>query len=372
MSGFSLGQRLSVEKREGRTRDWGLLITTLLLIGGGLLSLASIDADRDTNYATKQMMFAAIGIGVFYVFNTVRLEFFRSAASILYVVNILLLVATRFAGKSRGMAERWIAIGPLQFQTSEVSKLLLAITLAAYFANREEKINEPSTFYGALIHAAPILALILAQPHLGATLALLFMTLNILIQAGSPWKFFPVTVIALIGIGFAGWFIPGLMPEYMRGRVEAKLDQYVYGKRDPRGSDYQQEQAMLAIGSGGASGTGFFQGEQKAAGVIPDQQTDFVFSVIGEEGGFTGSVLVIGLFGAFFFFVWRRVFLATSMMSRLVAAGLFAVLAFHTIVNLAMVLRFGPVVGLWLPFMSSGGTALWMCMGAVGLIEQCE
>jgi rod shape determining protein RodA len=203
-------------------------------------------------------------------------------------------------------------------------------------------------------------------------ISLLFLTLIVCITAGVPWKYFPATIAILIGLAGAAWFTPKVVPDYMRARVEAKVDQYVHGKRDPQGRDFQQYNSKIAIGSGGSTGEGFFRGEQKAAGMIPEQQTDFIFSVIGEEGGFFGSSLVIGLFGVFFFFVWRRAFLAQTMMGRLTAIGLMAVLGFHTMVNLAMVLGFGPVVGLWLPFMSHGGTALWMCMGALGLLDQCE
>lgn len=363
---------LVIEKNDGTGHDWGLIFSALALIAVGIFSNFSIDVDRGTNFATRQLVFSAIGVIVFFICNKVKLEFVKIIAPALYVLNVLLLVATIFVGKSRGITSRWIEIGPMQFQPSEVTKLILAVTLAAYFAKREERMNELSTYLGALLHAAPILCLVLLQPHLGATLALLFLTLIACTYAGVPGKFFPATLVAIAAIGGAAWFTPGLMPDYMRARVDQKVQELVYGERDPRGAGYQQHQAMLAIGSGGTTGTGFFRGEQKATGVIPEQQTDFIFSVVGEEGGFFGSVLVIGLFSVFFYFVWRRAFLAQSMMGKVVAGSLFAVLAFHAIVNLAMLLSFGPVVGLWLPFMSHGGTALWMCMGAVGLLDQCD
>lgn len=372
MATAARNQGILIEKTDLRGHDWGLILSAIALMIVGIFSIFSIDTDRDSSFATRQLIFSAIGVVVFYICNKVKLEFLKSAAPFLYVVNLGILVATILVGKSRGITSRWIEIGPMQFQPSEVTKLILAITLAAYFAKREDKVNEIGTYLGALLHAAPILCLVLLQPHLGATLALLFLTLIACSTAGVPGKFFPATLIAITALGGAAWFTPGLMPDYMRARVDQKVQELVFGERDPRGAGYQQHQAMLAIGSGGTTGTGFFRGEQKASGVIPEQQTDFIFSVIGEEGGFFGSVLVIVLFGIFFFFVWRRMFLAQTMMGRVVAGGLFAVLAFHTIVNLAMVLSFGPVVGLWLPFMSHGGTALWMCMGAVGFLDQCE
>lgn len=371
MSIASSQNSLTIEKNEGHGHDWGLILSALAILVVGLFSLTSIDADRNTNFASRQMIFAAIGIGVFYFFNKIKLEVFRTATPALYIINVLLLISTILFGKSRGETSRWIDLGPFQFQPSEVSKLLLAITLAAYFANREEKLTDLSTFLGALLHAAPILALILLQPHLGATMALVFLVLTVAITAGTPWKFFPVTIATIAALAIGSYYT-GVMPAYMRARVDAKVQQYVHKKKDHKNEDFQQYQSMLAFGSGGTTGTGFFRGEQKASGIIPEQESDFIFSVIGEEGGFFGSTLVVGLFSVFFFFVWRRVYMAQTVMGRLTATGVFAVLAFHTIVSLAMVLGFGPVVGLWLPFMSHGGTALWMCFGAVGLLDQCE
>ncbi len=363
---------LVVEREKGRRHHWGLLGTSALLIGIGLFSIASVDAGRGTAFAPRQMMFAVVGLVVFFVFNRVRLEHLRLLATPLYLLNLALLASVLFAGKTRGMTSRWIDIGPIQFQPSEISKLLLAITLAAYFANRKDRLRDITTYIGAILHIMPILILVYKQPHFGATMALLVMGLVACVSAGVPSKYFPITIGLIAALGAVIWFTPSLMPDYQRGRIESKFQSLVHGQTDPRGSGYQQDQAMLAIGSGGATGSGFFRGDQKAAGVIPEQHNDFIFSVIGEEGGFFGSVLVLAIFGVFFYFVWRRVYESQTIMGRVIAASLFAVLAFHTVVNLAMVLGLGPVVGLWLPFVSYGGTALWMCMGAVGLLDQCE
>ncbi|MFM9873156.1 MAG: FtsW/RodA/SpoVE family cell cycle protein [Fimbriimonadaceae bacterium] len=362
---------LTIEKRSGKGHDWGLILSALAILIVGIFSLYSIDNARHTIFASRQMIFAAIGFGVFFICNKIKLEVFKAATPILYIINIGLLAATLLFGKSRGETARWIEIGSFQFQPSEVSKLILAITLAAYFANREDRLTELKTYLGALLHCAPILALVLLQPHLGATIALLFLGLVVAITAGVPWKFFPLTIVLVLVLGVSSYQTK-VMPAYMRARIDSKIQHYVHGKKDKQNADMQQFQSSLAFGMGGATGTGWFQGEQKALGAIPEQESDFIFSVIGEEGGFFGSSLVVGLYCVFFFFVWRRVYLAQTLLGRLVASGLFAVLAFHTVVNLAMVLGFGPVVGLWLPFMSHGGTALWMCFGALGLLDQCE
>lgn len=352
-----------------RTHDLWLLLSAALLILTGLLSVSSISFQA---FGARQLIFAALGIGVFYVFNRIRLDTWRALATPLYLINLGLLIAVLFFGKSRGITSRWIEIGPMQFQPSEVSKLILAITIAAFFANREDHAREWKTLLGAMAHVAPPLALVFLQPHLGATLAILFMALVACVQAGAQWKHIGVTLLALALLATAAWLTPGVFSQYQRERVYAKVAEFRGEGKDIRGSGYQQHQATLAIANGGAFGAGFFRGEQKATGAIPEQQNDFIFSVIGEEGGFFGSILVLALYAFFFYRVWLRVYLAETLMGQVVAASLFAVLAFHTIVNLAMVLSVGPVVGLWLPFASYGGTALWMCMGALGLLDQCK
>ncbi|MDI9638942.1 FtsW/RodA/SpoVE family cell cycle protein [Kamptonema cortianum] len=354
--------------KESRPRDVWLLLAAMLLAATGLTAIYSVSP----YHASRQAIFAAVGIGVFFLFNRVRLEMWKKLSPILYGVTVLLLLAVLVMGEGRGEATRWIGFGAFQFQPSEFAKVTLSITLASYFSNRADRIREIWVLLGALLHVAPILALVFVQPHLGATLALIFMSVVAAIHAGTRWRHLALLLPAFILLATVAWVTPGLLPEYQRQRVYAMYDRIVYKKIDKKDSDYQVHQSVLAIASGGATGVGFFQGNQKEARAIPDQRTDFIFSVIGEEGGLVGSTIVLGLFALFFYRIWIRIYESTSLMSRVLGASLFAILGFHMMVNLAMVLQIGPVVGLWLPFISYGGTALWMCMAAVGLIEQLE
>jgi rod shape determining protein RodA len=139
-------------------------------------------------------------------------------------------------------------------------------------------------------------------------------------------------------------------------------------RNDRQGKNWQTDRAEIAFGVGGVSGAGFGNGQQKAGHFIPEQHNDFIFTVVGEEGGLIGCTLVLAAFGFFFFRVFLIMHLATDPFYRMIAAGIFAILGFHTFVNIAMVLQIVPVVGLWLPFLSYGGTALWLCMACVGLL----
>ena len=140
------------------------------------------------------------------------------------------------------------------------------------------------------------------------------------------------------------------------------------GKKDVKGKNWQTDRAEIAFGVGGVTGAGFNQGGQKKAGFIPEQNTDFVVTVIGEEGGLVGCLLLLGAYGFFFYRIFLVMLHTSDPFGKMAAAGVFAVLAFHTFTNMAMVMQLVPVVGLWLPFMSYGGTAMWLCLASVGLL----
>ncbi len=201
------------------------------------------------------------------------------------------------------------------------------------------------------------------QPHLGGAVALIVIWAVVSIYAGVPWKYFIFAGSLLAALMSFAWFTPGVLSDYQHKRV------YDFINPDPKAGGYQATRSIIAIGSGGLAGAGYLKGDQKAAQYIPEQHNDFVFSVIGEEGGLIGSTLVIGFFSFFFYRVWLVGFRTQNAMDRMVVGGLFGVLVFHTVVNLGMVLQLTPVVGLWLPFLSAGGTALWTCMAAVGILD---
>jgi rod shape determining protein RodA len=186
------------------------------------------------------------------------------------------------------------------------------------------------------------------------------------IVAGVPWRFIFIAAIAGATLGFVAWNVPGILTAEQKSRVLGFLNP------DPRGSGYQQTRALVALGSGGAFGSGYLKGDLKATGSVPEQQTDFIFSVIGEEGGLFGVSLLLATFGFFFYRCWLASLRATTTFQRLAGTGMLAALGFHFVANVGMNLMVLPVVGLWLPFVSYGGTALWMCMAAVGFFASSK
>jgi rod shape determining protein RodA len=271
-------------------------------------------------------------------------------------------------GKDIKGAQRWIDLGPLQFQPSELTKLLIVLTLSTFFAMRSAEIRRFSTFALSFAHIALPLALVLAQPHLGAALVLVVTWLAISIVAGVPAKYIGATMV--LGTVCAGMAltVPAIQAKLLHGYQQKRIEGVMSRGQDTRGKNYQTDRAEIAFGVGGVLGSGFLRGEQKDKHFIPEQHSDFIFTVVGEEGGLVGSSLVLLCFGFFYYRVFLVMIHATEPFYRMIAGGIFTVLVFHTFVNIGMVLQLLPVVGLWLPFLSYGGTAMWLCMASVGLL----
>jgi len=366
-TGDAKGAFASSVQRPGSGIDVWLLSSAGLLILIGLASIHSIDISRVASvFMVKQMMWAAIGLVVFLLCSSATPKLLERLSPLLYGVSVISLLAVRLFGKTAKGANRWIDFGPIQFQPSELAKVFLVITLAVYFSKRWESRHELSTFLGSLIHAAPIIGLVLLQPHLAGAASLAMIWLAISLYASVPWKYLAATVAMAATLFLIAWNVPGLIPSYMKDRPLGQTN------RDPKGNGWQQDRAKIAFGVGGVVGVGYGNGEQKAARYIPEQQNDFIFTVIGEELGLIGAGLTIALFGFFFFRVWLVGYRATEPIGRMLSAGILAVLGFHTIVNLGMNVGLLPVAGLWLPFISYGGTALWMCMACVGLLASVK
>lgn len=354
------------DQRRPRFDVW-LLISTLVLLTVGLMSLYSEGASRDNGSDfKKQLLFAVMGIIPFVVFATVHPKVWMRGSYVLYGINVVSLLAVRVLGSTKKGAERWIEVGPIQFQPSEMAKLLTVITLAAFFAMRQDSIRQLSTFVRSFFHILPILVLILMQPHLGAAMVIVISWFAISLVSGVQVKHLAGAVGLFAILAVSVLTIPAVSSKILHGYQEGRIK--ALNGKDVKGSNWQTERAEIAFGVGGVVGTGYLKGEQKAGHFIPEQHNDFVFTIVGEEGGLVGCTVVLAAFGFFFYRIWLVMFVASEPYYKMIAAGIFAALFFHTFVNIAMVLQLVPVVGLWLPFLSYGGTALWLCMACVGLL----
>ncbi|HEY3782052.1 MAG TPA: FtsW/RodA/SpoVE family cell cycle protein [Fimbriimonadaceae bacterium] len=361
----SLIQHRDSEKRFEVLRrfDPWLIGSALLLMIIGLLCLYSVDAANPSHsYFKKQLQHIGIGVIPFCIFFFVNPHFWRRYATVLYAANAALLALVLWKGRSVGGAQRWLQFGPIDFEPSELAKLLVVITLASFLLMRMDKIRSFSTFILSLLLVAVPLILVFKQPHLGSTLVILVAWVSICVSAGIRLRFLAgVLVATVLGLTFA-MRVPGVLQPYQQRRVQALLSP------NAQTNGYQPLRAQIAFGSGGLMGTGFLKGEQKQAHYIPEQENDFIFTVPGEEAGLFGCTVVLILYGVFFYRVWLLMVQSEDVYFKMLTAGIFGILAFHTFANLGMNLQLLPVVGLWLPFMSYGGTAIWLCMSCVALL----
>lgn len=346
-----------------RPFDVWLALSVAILLGFGLLAIYSAGMrPGSSDYFAKQLVFAVAGLIPLLLFWKIDYRWWSRASVGLYVLNLLLLLSVLAIGVERNGARRWIELGGFQFQPSELCKLILVLTLSAFYAKRQDVITRPGTFLLSIAHVLPPILMVFLEPHLGATLVLVAIWVTISLFAGVPIRYLAYTALLLGLIAGIAWTAPGVLKPYQRARVIGMFE------GDQQGKGYQPYRAVLAIGSGGLMGEGFLKGEQKRGGYIPDQHTDFIFTVIGEEGGLVGCAILLGAYALLFYRIWIVLFMAREPPIRMMAAGVLGLLGFHTVANLGMNLQLLPVVGLWLPFLSYGGTALWLCMACVGLV----
>ena len=353
-----------------RHLDPVLVLSALALsaIGALMIYSASFARLRDAGFTPttllgRQLVFIVGGMVVMVVFAAVPYRRLRPWAPLVYIVSLGLLLAVLSPLGSRVLgAQRWINIGFFQVQPAELAKLGLIITLAAVLASGK---TEPRIRHvvRCMFLVAPPAVLIYTQPDLGTLLVLLAVVLGILLVSGLRLRL--LLVLLLLGaVGFYGLLHLGLLKEYQVKRLTAFLDP----ESDPGRTGYNLNQAKIAIGSGGTHGKGLFQGTQTNLDFVPEQHTDFIFTVIGEETGFAGALLVVGLFAIFLWRGTRIAMMSNTLFGSLLAAGIVAMVAFQAFVNIGMTIGISPITGIPLPFVSYGGSSLLTTYAATGIL----
>jgi len=387
-----------------RNFDVGLVIAVVLLITFGLTAIysATYVGEKQTEF-TKQLLWAVLGLVVLTAVVVTPLKSYYKNAYLLYGLSVILLVVVLFVGKGAG-TRRWIALGPAWIQPAEFAKIGTLLALSRYLSNEHRKLDNLRELTVAFAIAFVPLALVMKQPDLGSALVFLALVLPVLHWAGlSPailfvllaplasllsafnyysflivmillsvtfllcqrgLTFFLVNFIINIGVGILTPIVWNLLKEYQKNRILTFLGLV----RDPHGLGYQVIQSKVAIGSGGLLGKGFLDGTQTHLRFLPEQHTDFIFCVIGEEFGFIGVFLVLALF---FYLVVKGIRISTSVKSKfssVVVFGATIIFLFQIFVNIGMTVGIMPVTGLPLPFLSYGGSSLLANLILVGLI----
>ncbi len=317
-------------------------------------------------YLDRHLLNLAIGLVLGVVFAVVDYRALRAYAPLVYAASCLGLVAVLLIGTTINGAHSWIVIGGgFQVQPSEFAKVALVAGMAVLLAERrtQEHATRGSDVPLVLALAAVPLGLVMLQPDLGTAMVFVFTVLGVLLLAGAPARWLGGLVLAGVLVIY-GAISLGVLKDYQLERFKAFTNQ----DQDTLGAAYNITQARIAIGNGGLTGTGLFHGTQTTGKFVPEQQTDFVFTVAGEELGLVGAGGIILLFGLL---LWRTLRLAgrsPDLFGRLVAGGVACWFAFQTFVNIGMTLGIMPITGLPLPFVSYGGSAMFANWMAVGLL----
>ena len=349
--------------------DFTLLITILLLLSIGLIMVLSAsspsalsESGNSYSYFFRQAIFAVAGLFMMWVISNIDYRFYQKYYKLAYIVAFLLLLAVPFVGTEVNGAKRWINITEsFSFQPSEIVKLLMILFYAGILVKNRDELNKYGKgFLKHIVMIAPIIVLLLIQPHFSASILIVGIIAIMMIIAGC--KFWHFLVSALV-VGVPGVVALVLLEPYRLQRVTTFLNPW----SDPTGDGWQVIQSLYAIGSGGLFGAGLGESKQKYL-YIPEPHNDFIFSILGEELGFIGCAIVIILFGIF---IWRGILIAMKspdMFGSLIAIGITAQIAIQVIINIAVVTSSMPATGMPLPFFSYGGTSLFILLCEMGIL----
>lgn len=337
-----------------RTFNLGLLISMLMVFFMGSMTLYSATKGLGAQSLYKsQLIWFGLGLLIGLVFIFVDIEIFEKLSYVSYALCLMLLGLVLIVGKVGGGSQRWIGFGPIHIQPSEFAKLAIVFTLARYFAY--EKIGPPYTLKRLLMPGlliAPYFLLILVQPDIGTAGILFLVAATIIFFLGLHWKTILLVIVMTAVIVPVSYRY--VLRDYQRERVHTFIDP----GRDPKGSGYNALQCKIAVGSGKIFGRGFLKGTQSQLNFIPEQHTDFIFSVFSEERGFVGCIILLACYYSYLFFSLRTVLRARNKFQMLLAMGLTALMFWHVFINIGMVSGILPIVGVTLPFFSYGGSSL--------------
>ena len=386
--------------------DFVIFLSMLILTFIGFVAVYSATHNHPTAYGNfeKQLISGLIAIILFFVAYFTPYKTFKFIATPSFLISIILLIIVLFIGKTVYGAKSWISFGPLGFQPSEFAKIGLILFIANYITGKRKNPNNIKDFITIIFYSLIPIALILAQPDMGTAIVYFILTAIMLFWSGVElfWFFFilsPVLVVFASLFGVAAFVLAMLIVfalliyfkrnifinasivvmnmsaaylldyglKYLKPHQQNRIMSFIDPSADPLGAGYNILQTKVAIGSGGFVGKGFLSGNQTQLRFIPEQWTDFIFCVVGEEFGFIGSILVVFLFLVIFY---RLIFIGTHTKNKFgstVVIGIFALLFTHFAINIGMNLGVAPVIGLPLPFLSFGGSSLIVNMVLLGI-----
>ena len=321
----------------------------------------------DTSFLTRQVLFAVVGAGFGLFAALINIERIRSLVGVAYIATLGLLFGVVLFGADINGTQAWYRVAGFTFQPSEPGKLVLIITLATVFSG--DRVGFQRMAAGLLLAGVPI-GLILLQPDLGTVLVYIVITAVMITMSNISMRLILLLALAAI-TAITMIFTSDVLEDYQKDRLTVfVLDDEAIAElgADAVRVAYNAEQSQIAIGNGGLTGTGLFQGTQTSSNLVPEQQTDFIFSVAGEELGFRGAAILLVLFAVVVLRIWRVAVRASDEFDRLLAVGVMSMFVFQVFQSAGMTMGMMPVTGIPMPFVSYGGSSMLTSMIAIGLV----
>lgn len=358
-----------IDRRLLQNFDWITLAITILICVIGITTIYSatrpLSEGLHPPYYLKQIIWLVLGLFALFIMSWIDYIWIERSSRILYVIGLLLLIAVFFLGRTGMGAQRWLNVGPLSFQPSEFFKTVYIIMLAHYLSITKSPLDAPSLLKIFLLLTLFPFILLLKQPDLGTALVILMLFLALVTSRGLYKRVAVlVLIISIISLPFLGNIFWEGLKDYQKSRLVA----FIEPETDPTGIGYQLNQSKITVGSGQFAGKGYMHGTQGPFRFLPEKHTDFIFAVFAEEWGFLGSVLLILLYLALILRGLDTARKAKDDFGRLLALGITFMFIVYLFINIGMTLGLMPVVGIPLPFMSYGGTALLSNLIAVGIL----
>jgi rod shape determining protein RodA len=353
--------------------NWPLVLLITAVASVGFLMLYSTAGGNIDTWARPQMERFAVGMVLMFIVAMVPIWFWRNMAGIAYLTAFVLLLVVEFFGDVGMGAQRWIDLGFIRLQPSEMMKFTLVMMLAAYYDGLDHrKVSRPLfVLIPVLLTVAPT-ALVLMQPNLGTSILLLLGGAAVMFAAGVSFWYFGAVLALAVGVVVGVFTLRGTAWQFLHDYQYARIDTFLNPGSDPLGAGYNIIQAQIALGSGGWSGKGFMQGTQSRLNFLPEKHTDFIFTTLAEEFGFIGAFSLLSLYALIIGFCLAAALQNRDRFSALLIVGVAANFFFYIAVNLSMVMGMAPVVGVPLPLLSYGGSAMLVILVGFGLVQSAH
>lgn len=350
--------------------NWALVVLVTAVACVGFVMLYSVAGGSMTPWVEPQLQRFALGMVLMLAVALTPIWFWRNVSAAIYVISLLLLLGVELFGSVGMGAQRWIDLGVIRLQPSEQMKVALVMALAAYYdwLPAERKSHPVWVALPLLLILLPT-ALVLAQPDLGTALLLMLTGAAVMFVAGVHWLYFAVAGAGGAGAVAAVFASRGTPWQLLKDYQYRRIDTFLDPAQDPLGAGYHITQSKIALGSGGLTGRGYMQGTQAQLNFLPEKHTDFIFTTLAEEFGFVGSISLLLLYALIILFCVWIALSQRERFSSLLVHGLTVNFFLYFAVNMAMVMGLAPVVGVPLPLVSYGGSAMLVLLGAFGLIQ---